>query len=57
MSFLQSAVEYLKHKIDAAGLHTTIAKIDAMLNTPRPGDVFQLKSFLGLINYYNCFVL
>ena len=47
--FLQSAVEYLGYRIDAAGLHASTAKIDAILNAPRPADVRQLRSFLGLI--------
>ena len=54
--FLQSAVEYLGYRIDAAGLHAATAKIDAILNAPRPANVCQLRSFLGLINYYGCFI-
>ena len=54
--FLQSAVEYLGYRIDAAGLHAATAKIDAILNAPRSADVRQLRSFLGLINYYSCFI-
>ena len=54
MSFLQSAVEYLGYRIDAAGPHAATAKIDTILNAPRPADICQLRSFLGLINYYGC---
>ena len=54
--FLQSAVEYLGYRIDSAGLHAATAKIDAILNVPRPVDVRQLRSFLGLINYYGYFI-
>ena len=52
MSFLQSAVEYLGHRIDAAGLYATTATIDGILNVPRPADVHQLRSFLTLISHF-----
>ena len=54
--FIQSAVEYLGYRINAACLHVTTAKIDAILNGLRPADVHQLRSFLGLINYYGRFI-
>ena len=46
------AVEYLGHKISAQGLQPTDEKIQAINNAPAPTDVSQLKSFLGLVNYY-----
>ena len=55
-SFLQSAVEYLGYRIDSEGLHTTTAKIEAILEAPKPSDLRQLRSFLGLVNYYGRFV-
>ena len=53
---LQPSVEYLGFKVDADGLHTTTAKVEAILNSPQPTDVRQLRSFLRLINYYGHFV-
>ena len=47
MSFLQSTVEYLEYRIDAAGLHATTAKIDAILNVPTPADVHQLRKIIS----------
>ena len=49
---MQSSVEYLGHRIDAEGVHTTTRKVDAILKAPTPGDIQQLRSFLGLLHYY-----
>ena len=53
---LESAVEYLGHKISGQGLQPTDEKIQAIKSAPAPQDVTQLKSFLGLINYYSKFL-
>ena len=54
--FLQSSVEYLGYIIDAKGLHATPKKIEAIVNAPQPGNVQELRSFLGLVNYYGKFI-
>ena len=46
------SVEYLGFRISAAGLQPTNEKVRAIQNTPAPEEVSQLKSFLGLVNYY-----
>ena len=53
---MAESVEYLGHIIDAKGLHPTKAKVLAVQNAPVPQDNTQLKSFLGLINYYRKFL-
>ena len=50
--FLASSVEYLGHVIDKNGLHPSSEKIRAIREAPKPKNVTELKSFLGLINYY-----
>ena len=45
-------VEYVGHTIDENGLHFTRSKIDSVLNFPRPKTKKQLKSFIGLANYF-----
>ena len=55
-SFMQSSVEYLGHRIDAEGVHTTTRKVDAILKAPTLSDVQQLRSFLGLLHYYGKFI-
>ncbi len=54
--FFQESVEFLDHRIDALGLHTTSAKIEAIQLAPKPKDQAQLRSFLGLILYYGKFI-
>ena len=54
--FLQPAVEYLGHKIDAEGLHTMANKLEAIVQAPKPHNLQELRSFLGLLNYYSKFI-
>ena len=54
--FLQSSVDFLGHTVDAEGLHPTAEKLKAVLEAPAPQNVQELRSFLGLINYYGHFI-
>lgn len=54
--FLLPAVEYLGHRITAQGLQPTDDKSQAIRDAPTPTNVSQLKSFLGLVNYYGKFL-
>nr|XP_024658736.1 uncharacterized protein K02A2.6-like [Maylandia zebra] len=54
--FFQESVEYLGHIIDAAGLHKSPEKVRAVMEAPAPADVSQLRSFLGMLNYYGRFI-
>lgn len=54
--FFKSQISYLGFRIDKVGLHTCEDKILAIRNAPVPRDITQLKSFLGLVNYYGKFV-
>ena len=55
-SFMLPSVEYLGHKISSSGLQPTDEKIRALKDAPVPRNESQLKSFLGLLNYYGKFV-
>ena len=55
--FMQSSVDYLGYHVDAQGLHTMPSKLDAITHAPEPQNVTQLRSFLGLLNYYGKFIL
>lgn len=48
----QNSVQYLGHKIDKEGLHTSDERVLAIRNVPKPTTVTALKSFLGMINFY-----
>ena len=54
--FMSQSVEYLGHQVDAQGLHTTTEKVDAVVHAPVPNNVQELRSFLGLLNYYGKFL-
>ena len=54
--FMQSAVDYLGYRVDAHGLHAIPSKLDAITHAPEPQNVAQLRSFLGLLNYYGKFI-
>ena len=55
-SFMKASVEYLGHRIDTEGLHTTPDKLEALVKAPAPRNVQELRSFLGLLNYYGKFM-
>ena len=49
-------ITYCGHKVDQHGLHKTQEKVDAVVNAPRPENIQQVRSFLGLVNYYHKFL-
>ena len=54
--FCVDSVEYLGHRIDAEGCHPTKAKVRAIQSVPTPQNVSELKTFLGILNYYARFI-
>lgn len=54
--FLAHSVVYLGHKIDSEGLHPMPEKVKAIQEAPRPSNVSELKSYLGLLSYYSKFL-
>lgn len=54
--FLHPRVEYLGHIIDKDGLHPTMEKVLAIREAPNSRNVSKLRSFFGIINYYNRFL-
>ena len=55
-SFVQHEIEYLGHKITADGIVPLRHHVDALLLQPHPQDVCGLQRFLGMINFYCCFL-
>ena len=55
-SFMIHEVEYLGHCISAKGIHPVPEKVSAVREAPPPQDVSQLRSFLGMVNYYGKFL-
>ena len=55
-SFGRPSCTYLGHRIDGEGIHPTEEKVSAIINAPEPRNVAELRSFLGLVNYYHRFI-
>ena len=54
--FLRPRIEYLGYAIDEEGLHPTEEKVKAIKDAPTPKNVAELRSFLGIVNYYSRFL-
>ena len=54
--FLTDSVEHLGHQIDKTGVRAVPSKVSAIMNAPTPNNVQELRSFLGLLNYYGKFI-
>ena len=54
--FLLPSVEYLGHHISEEGISVLPNKVEATVTAPTPTNITQLRSFLGLINYYGKFI-
>jgi len=50
--FAQQRIEYLGHTLTAEGVCPNDGKVQAVREFPRPQTVKEVKSFLGLVNYY-----
>lgn len=55
-SFFQDSVSYLGFVIDRYGIHKSPEKVKAMLEAKTPTNLNELKSFLGMVNYYRNFI-
>ena len=54
--FFSKSMEYLGHSLDAESKHAMSDKYDAIQNAPTPKNMQELRSFLGLLNYYRKFL-
>ena len=54
--FMKELVDYLGHHIDSQGVHASPSKVKAIVQAPSPKNVQELRSFLGMINYYGKFL-
>ena len=55
-SFLRSNIKFLGHRVDEHGIHTLDDKVTAICNFPTPGDVEQIRSFIGIAGFYRQFI-
>lgn len=54
--FYKESVTFLGYTIDKNGLHIPSDRIKAVSEVPIPKNVYELKAFLGLVNYYGKFI-
>ena len=55
-TFLQPSVIFCGHRITEHGIQQEEEKMKAITDAPRPNNAKELRSLLGLINYYRRFV-
>ncbi|KAL0879410.1 hypothetical protein ABMA27_003165 [Loxostege sticticalis] len=54
--FLAKEVRYLGFIIDRNGVRVDPDKVKAITNMPHPNNVTELKSFIGMVNFYGKFI-
>ena len=55
-SFVKQKVEYLGHVVTPDGISPDPGKVRVVQDFPTPTNLKQLRTFLGLANYYRCFI-
>ena len=55
-NFFQPNIEYVGFMLNAHGIQTNPAKIEAVINAPAPTNVNELQSFPGAVNYHGKFI-
>ncbi|KAJ8021906.1 hypothetical protein HOLleu_39239 [Holothuria leucospilota] len=54
--FLQGSLLYLGHVIDREGIRPYPEKVHDIMEAPSPSDIGELRSFLGMVQYYAKFL-
>ena len=54
-TFLADEIHYCGYLVNKDGIHKTKEKIEAIVNMPLPKNVTELRSFIGLVQYYTRF--
>ena len=55
-SFFKNKVKYVGHIVSKEGLQPDPAKIEKVLNWPRPNTPEEVRKFLGFVGYYRKFI-
>ena len=50
-------IKYLGYEIDSAGIHVDPNKVQILKYWSIPQNIQELRSFLGLVNFYRWFIL
>ena len=54
--FRESSQDFLGHRITSDGIHPLQDRVQAIRACPQPRTAKSLKEYLGLLNFYRCFV-
>jgi hypothetical protein len=54
--FYQNKIHYLGNIISTIGIEVDPEKIEAIRVWPMPNNVIEVRSFMGLVNYYRRFI-
>ena len=54
--FWLTEVRFLGHMVSASGVSVDPKKVKAVMSWERPKSVFEISSFLGLVEYYRRFI-
>ena len=54
--FLKKSIQFLGHIVSAEGVSPDDEKVKAIKHFPRPQNITDVRSFIGLASYYRCFV-
>lgn len=54
--FFKNKNSFCGHEIDRHGLQNTQKKIETVVNAPQPTNVSELRSYVGIVNYYAHFI-
>ena len=54
--FNKDRLKFLRFDIDSDGIHVNNEKVKAIIEMPRPKNVKELQSFLGMMNQYSKFI-
>ena len=55
-SFVKQRIKYLGHVVTPEGIFPDPSRVELVENFPTPASLKELKSFLGLANYYRPFI-
>ena len=54
--FSVTSLDFLGHHVSAAGTSPLSSKVQAIAYFPAPTTICKLHDFLGLVNFYRCFI-
>jgi hypothetical protein len=54
--FFQTTIDYLGRSVSAEGIRPSTGKVTALANSPAPGNVKQVRRFMGLASYFRKFI-